>query len=336
MRVLFLGGTGNISSECANEALEQGIELHVLSRGTRPSPRGATAILADVADMAAVARAIGGMRFDAVVDFLCYEPESARRAVAIFSGLTGQYVFISTASAYEKPPRRHVIDEDTPLANPYWQYARDKIACERVFMEARNRSGFPVTIVRPSHTYGQTWIPTAFVSSDFTVAARMIAGREVVVPGDGQSLWTLTHARDFAVGLVGLLGRSESIGEAYTIAGDEVLTWDEIHDAVATALGISAGDGPRLVHVPSEFIARVDPPMGERLLGDKAWSSVFDCAKVKRLVPEFRTTIPLSRGLAESVAWRRADPARMAADGIMDERIDRILGAWKKAMEQAG
>jgi nucleoside-diphosphate-sugar epimerase len=203
-------------------------------------------------------------------------------------------------------------------------------------MEARNRSGFPVTIVRPSHTYGQTWIPTAFVSSDFTVAARMIAGREVVVPGDGQSLWTLTHARDFAVGLVGLLGRSESIGEAYTIAGDEVLTWDEIHDAVATALGISAGDGPRLVHVPSEFIARVDPPMGERLLGDKAWSSVFDCAKVKRLVPEFRTTIPLSRGLAESVAWRRADPARMAADGIMDERIDRILGAWKKAMEQAG
>lgn len=335
MRVLFMGGTGNISSECAQEALSRGVELYVLSRGNRRAPDGAVSLVADAADSSAVAAALGGMHFDAVVDFLCYEAGAAERAVATFSGSTGQYVFVSSASAYEKPPRSHLIDENTPLANPYWQYARDKIACERVFMEAWRKSGFPVTIVRPSHTYGRTWIPTAFVSSDFSVAARMLAGREVVVPGDGQSLWTLTHARDFAVGLTGLLGRSEALGEAYTIAGDEVLTWDEIYRAVGQALGIEPGSGPRLVHVPSEFIARVDPAMGERLLGDKAWSCVFDCSKLKRLVPVFRTTVPLARGLAESVAWRRADPARMAVDGIMDKRIDRILEAWSAVMGQS-
>ncbi len=335
MRVLFMGGTGNISAECAQEALAQGVELYVLSRGSHRAPDGATALVADASDGHAVAAALGGRSFDAVVDFLCYEPGAAWRAVSTFSGLTGQYIFISSASAYEKPPRKHVVDENTPLVNPYWQYARDKIACEHVFMDAWQKSGFPVTIVRPSHTYGMTWIPTAFVSSDFSVAARMLAGREVVVPGDGQSLWTLTHARDFAVGLTGLLGRPEALGEAYTIAGDEALTWDEIHRAVARALGIATDSGPRLVHVPSEFIARVDPAMGERLLGDKAWSAVFDCSKLKRLVPAFRTTIPLASGLAESVAWRRADPARMAVDGIVDKRIDRILEAWKKAMEQA-
>jgi len=334
MRALFMGGTGNISAECAQEALAQGVDLYVLSRGSHRAPDGATAIVADVSDGSAVAAAVGGGRFDVVVDFLCYEPGAARRAVATFSGLTGQYVFISSASAYEKPPRRHVIDENTPLCNPYWQYARDKIACEAVFMEAWRKSGFPVTIVRPSHTYGRTWIPTAFVSSDFSVAARMLAGREVIVPGDGQSLWTLTHARDFAVGLTGLLGRSEAVGEAFTIAGDEALTWDEIHRAVGRALDIAPESGPLLVHVPSEFIARVDPPMGERLLGDKAWSAVFDCSKLKRLVPAFRTTIPLARGLAESVAWRRAESARMSVDGIMDGRMDRILAAWKKAMGQ--
>ncbi|PKL26708.1 MAG: NAD-dependent dehydratase [Spirochaetae bacterium HGW-Spirochaetae-3] len=331
MRLLVIGGTGNISYEFTEASIARGFDTIILTRGTRSAPDGASVIMADASIPAEVVSATKGMTFDAVVDFLCYEPDRAASSVEAFNGRTGQYVFISSASAYQKPPLSHVIDERTPLMNPFWAYSRDKIACERVFMDAYRSRGFPVTIVRPSHTYGRTWIPTAFVSSDFTVAARMLAGKEIIVPGDGQSLWTLTHARDFAVGLVGLLGRAEAVGEAFTIAGDETHTWDAIHRIVGDALGAR----PRIVHVPSEFIAAVDAAMGERLLGDKAYSAVFDCSKLRRLVPEFRTTVPLERGIIESVEWRRADPSRMAVDGLMDERIENILAAWKKAMDAA-
>lgn len=328
MRLLIIGGTGNISSEFAEAAIAQGFEVFILTRGNHSPAVGTTALVADAADPSSVATATSGMFFDVIVDFLCYVPSRVAEAMHSFSGRTGQYVFISSASVYEKPSRNHVIDERTPLCNPFWQYARDKIACERLFMNAFHETGFPVTIVRPSHTYGRTWIPTAFVSSDFTVASRMLEGKEIIVPGDGQSLWTLTHARDFAIGLVGLLGRQEALGEAFTIAGNDVHTWDAIHWMVADALGVE----PRIVHVPSEFIAAVDFAMGERLLGDKAYSSFFDCSKLRRLVPEFTTTIPLARGVEESVAWRLADPSRMAVNGDMNERIERILSAWRKAM----
>lgn len=331
MRILVIGGTGNISSEFTEAAIARGFETILLTRGTRSVPDGAKAIIADASVPSELVAATGDMTFDAVIDFLCFEPGRALSAIETFVGRTGQYVFISSAAAYQKPPRSHVIDEATPLENPFWAYARDKIACERVFMDAFRDRGFPVTVVRPSHTYGKTWIPTAFVSSDFTVAARILAGKAIIVPGDGQSLWTLTHARDFAGGLLGLLGRGEALGEAFTIAGDEVRTWDAIHGIVGEALGAQ----PRIVHVPSEFIAAVDAAMGERLLGDKAYSAVFDCAKLRRLVPEFRTTVTLERGVRESVAWRRADPSRMAVDGIMDARIEKILAAWKKAMGAA-
>jgi nucleoside-diphosphate-sugar epimerase len=289
-------------------------------------------IIGDVADRAMLAPLVRGKSFDVVVDFLCYEPTAAAASVAACDGMIGQYIFLSSASVYQKPPRSHTISEATPLGNQFWGYARDKIACEGVFLDAHRKSGFPSTIVRPSHTYGRTWIPTAFVSGDFTVAARMLAGKPFVVPGDGQALWTITHARDFAVGLTGLLGKPASIGEAFTITGDEVLTWDEIHQTVASALGVE----PRIVHVPSEFIAAVDPAMGERLLGDKAYTSIFDCSKVKRIVPELRTTIPFAQGIRESVAWRLADPARMIVDGVMDGRIDRILAAWERAIATVG
>ncbi|OHD18881.1 MAG: NAD-dependent dehydratase [Spirochaetes bacterium GWB1_59_5] len=328
MRVLIIGGTGNISSEFADAAIACGLEVFILTRGNRSASAGATALIADAADPGSVADATRGMNFDAVVDFLCYQPERAIEAIRSFSGRTGQYVFISSASVYEKPPRSHVIDERTPLSNPFWPYARDKIACEHLFMGAFHGQGFPVTIVRPSHTYGHTWIPSAFVSSDFTVASRMLEGKEIIVPGDGQSLWTLTHARDFAIGLLGLLGRPEAIGEAFTIAGDDVHTWDAIHCIVADALGVE----PLIVHIPAEFIASVDAAMGERLLGDKAYSSLYDCAKLKRLVPDFKTTIPLARGIEESVAWKLSDPSRMAINGDMDGRIERILSAWNRAM----
>ncbi len=328
MRVLFIGGSGNISTECTEAAIRHGLEVSVLTRGRSEVPREATSIIGDVTDRAMLAPLVRGGKFDVVVDFLCYEPSTAAASVAACDGKVGQYVFLSSASVYQKPPRSHRISEATPLGNPFWGYARDKIACEDVFLDAYRKSGFPVTIVRPSHTYGHTWIPTAFVSADFTVAARMLAGKPFVVPGDGQALWTITHARDFAVGLTGLLGKPASIGEAFTITGDEALTWDEIHQAVAAALGVE----PRMVHIPSGFIDAVDPAMGERLLGDKAYTSLFDCSKVKRIVPELRTTIPFAQGVKESVAWRLADPARMTVDGIMDGRIDRILSAWERTI----
>lgn len=332
MRVLMIGGTGNISAECVAEAVRQGLDASVVTRGNHPVAAGAISLVRDVADRSALADITGATHYDAVVDFLCYQPETAAASVAACAGRVGQYVFISSASVYQKPPRSHVISEATPRGNPFWGYARDKIACEDIFLEAWRHSGFPATIVRPSHTYGHTWIPTAFVSGDFSVAARMLAGKPIVVPGDGQALWTITHARDFAVGLTGILGKPGTAGEAFTIAGDEALTWDEIHEAVAFALGVA----PRIVHVPSEFIAAVDPAMGERLLGDKAYSSVFDCSKVKRIVPGFGTSIPFAQGIKESVAWRLADPSRMAVQGDMDARIERILAAWNTALATLG
>lgn len=326
MRVLFIGGTGNISAECTEAAIGQGLDVSVITRGRNRVPEGAASIIGDVADRAMLAPLVGSGAYDVVVDFLCYDPATAAASVAACRGAIRQYVFLSSASVYQKPPRSHLISESTPRGNPFWEYARQKIACEDVFLEAWRQDGFPATIVRPSHTYGHTWIPTAFVSGDFTVAARMLAGRPFVVPGDGQAMWTITHARDFAVGLVGLLGRPETLGEAFNVTGDEALTWDEIHRLVASALGVE----PQIVHVPSDLIAAVDPAMGERLLGDKSYTSLFDCSKARRLVPALRTTIPFAQGIRESVAWRLADPSRMAVDGTMDGRIDHILAVWER------
>ena len=330
MRVLFIGGTGNLSRDCTFLALRRGMEVFHLNRGTRPglTPQGVTSIHADIHDGGASSRALGGLRFDAVVDFIAYRPEEVMADLRLFRDRTSQYVFISSASAYQKPPSRHLIDESTPLANPFWQYSRDKIACERLLVEEGSRLGLGWTIVRPSHTYGSTWIPSAFGSSDFTVARRMLDGREVVVQGDGQALWTLTHARDFAVGLVGLLGKPGALGEAVQVMGDEALTWDEIHRAIAEALGVE----PRIVHVPSEFIAKVDPDLGQHFLGDKTWTSLFDCSKLRRLVPDFRTSVPFREGIRESVDYYIADPGRQKVNPDTDAAIDRILAAWRRAV----
>lgn len=330
MRILFIGGTGNLSWDCSLRALHEGMEVFHLNRGTRAgrSIPGLTSIHADIRDEEACARALGGLRFDAVVDFIAYRPDQVEADLRLFRDRTAQYVFISSASAYLKPPASHVIDESTPLANPYWQYSRDKIACERVLVEEGGRMGLGWTIVRPSHTYGSTWIPSAFGSSDFTVARRIIDGREIVVQGDGQALWTLTHARDFAVGLVGLLGNPGALGEAVQVMGDEALTWDEIHHAIGAALGVE----PRIVHVPSEFIAGVDPDLGRHFLGDKTWTSVFDCSKLRRLVPGFRVSVPFREGLRESVDYYLADPARQKVNPETDAAIERILAAWHRAV----
>ncbi|MGO8693625.1 MAG: SDR family oxidoreductase [Rectinemataceae bacterium] len=328
MKVLFIGGTGNLSYECSLRALSEGVELYHLNRGRSRdrTPAAVVSLNADMSDEASLRSALDGLKFDAVVQFIAYRPEQVEADLRLLRDRTAQYVFISSASAYRKPPVSHVITEATPLDNPYWKYARDKIACERLLEAERGASGFPYTIVRPSHTYGLGWVPTPFGSSDFTIARRILDGKDVIVHGDGQSLWTITHARDFAVGLVGLLGNPAAIGEAVQIMGDEVLTWEAIYRCVGAALGVE----PKIVHIPSDFIAKVEPELAGPFLGDKTWSAIFDCSKLKRLVPAFRTTIPFHRGIRESVAWLLADPARQTLDPETDATVEKILAAFKR------
>jgi nucleoside-diphosphate-sugar epimerase len=304
------------------------MEVWHLNRGSKAgeSPAGVVSRNADVRDEAAASRALAGERFDAVVDFIAFTREHIEEDIRLFRGRTRQFVFISSASAYRKPPVHHVITESTPLVNPYWKYAQDKIECERRLEEEARKSGFPYTIIRPSHTYCSKWLPTSFASGDFTVPRRMLDGKRVIVHGDGQSLWTLTHTRDFAVGLVGLLGNPAAIGEAVQIMGDEALTWDAIHATVAAAIGAE----PKIVHIPSDFIASVDPERGAHFLGDKTYSAIFDCSKLKRLVPEFRTTVSFQEGTREAAAWLLADPERQSVDPALDAVIERLLAAWDR------
>lgn len=334
MRVLFIGGTGNISLACTRRALEKNLEVIHLNRGTRPekAPHGVTTLRADIRNADEVRRALGGMRFDSVIQWLGYLPEHVEADIARFRDRTAQYVFISSASAYRKPLPHPVITESTPLGNPFWEYSQNKIACERLLERAWEDSRFPYTVVRPSHTYDDGWIPTCFGSRDYTVARRILDGKEIVVPGDGQSLWTLTHASDFARGFIGLLGNPTAIGEAFHITSDEFLTWETIHQTIGLALGA----GPRIVHVPSDFVARVCPERGKSLLGDKAHSAIFDNSKIKRYVPEFRATMPFAEGIRRSLAWLDAHPESKKVDAVIDGEYEKVLEAWRRAMEAVG
>jgi nucleoside-diphosphate-sugar epimerase len=325
MRVLFVGGTGIISSACAPLAVERGIELYLLNRGasTRGVPAGARVLHADARDPASVRAALGDLSFDAVVDWIAFTPEHVEADLALFRGRTRQLVFISSASAYQTPPAHLPVTESTPLANPYWQYSRDKIACEERLLRAWRDEGFPVTVVRPSHTYDARTLP---FDAGWTVVDRMRRGRPVVVHGDGTSLWTLTHHRDFAVGLVGLLGHEGAVGHAFHITSDELLTWNQIHEIVGRAAGVR----PTLVHVPSRRIAAAHADWGASLLGDKAHSMIFDNAKIRRFVPDFRPSIPFARGAEEIVAWYDADPSRRVVDATYDRLMD-VLAAEQGA-----
>jgi nucleoside-diphosphate-sugar epimerase len=325
MRVLFIGGSGVISSACSALAVQRGIDLTVLNRGTstsRPLPAGATVLRADIRDPAAVAAALGGREFDAVVDWVAFTPEHVRTDLDLFRGRTGQYVFISSASAYQTPPSRLPVTESTPLRNPFWRYSRDKIACEDLLTAAYRDEGFPATIVRPSHTYDKTLIP---LDGGWTALARMRQGRPVVVHGDGTSLWTLTHHADFARGFVPLLGHPRTVGEAFHITSDDVLTWNQITAALAAAAGASAD----IVHVPSDAIAAADPDWGASLIGDKAHSLVFDNTKVRGVVPDFRPVIPFEQGAREIVAWYDEDPARQQVDARADALMDKLIASYR-------
>jgi len=324
-RLLVIGGTGIISSAVTRLAVERGLDVTVLNRGssaTRPVPEGAEVVQADVRDPASVRAALGSREFDSVVDWVAFTPEHVQTDVDLFAGRTGQYVFVSSASAYQTPPERLPVTESTPLRNPFWQYSRDKIACEDLLTRAYRDTGFPATVVRPSHTYDRTLVP---LDGGWTAVERMRQGREVVVHGDGTSLWTLTHHEDFARGMVPLLGNPRTLGEAFHITSDDAPTWDQIVRALAAAAGVE----PRIVHVPSDAIAAADPEWGAGLLGDKAHSMVFDTTKLRRLVPEFATTIRFEQGAREIVDWHDADPARRVVDARMDALMDDLVARFR-------
>ena len=330
MRVLFIGGTGTISSASTNEALRKGFEVFHLNRGNRPEKERpeAKVLRADIREPEAVRKAIGSLRFDSVVQFLAFEPKHIEADIELFRDITDQYLFISSCSAYKKPSLTPVITEETPLENPFWEYARLKAACEKVLIESGSAHSFPYTIVRPSHTYDDGWIPGCFGSAGYGLAWRMLNGKDIIVPGDGQSLWTLTHASDFAVGLVGLLGNPGALSEAFHITSDEHLTWDAICTIIAEELSVS----PRIVHIPSDYIARINPERGAGLLGDKAVSVLFDNSKIRRFVPEFNPRISFREGIKSSLAWYDAHTELKLPDPAMNREMDTILDYWNKGL----
>ena len=321
-KFLFIGGTGTISASCVRLAVERGHEVTVLNRGresSRALPSGVETVVADIRDPESVRTALGNREFDAVAEFLAFTPEHVSTDLELFAGRTGQYVFISSASAYQTPPARIPVTESTPLVNPFWKYSQDKIACEDLLVEAVRERGFPATIVRPSHTYDETRLPTL---GGWTDVARMRAGKPVVVHGDGTSLWTITHSRDFAVAFVGLLGNPLAVGDTFHITGDHHPTWDQIYTWIGRAAGAAS---PELVHVASDTIGRVLPDHVAGLIGDKAHSMVFDNSKVKALVPEFQTTVPYWEGAAEAIAWFDAHPEAQQTDAALDAAFDKLI-----------
>ena len=323
MKVLFIGGSGIISSACTTLAVERGIDLYLLNRGQtshRPIPDGAQVLYADIRDRMSTANALGDHIFDVVVDWVAFTLDHIATDLALFGGRAGQYIFISSASAYQKPPAMLPITEETPLDNPFWQYSRNKIACEKALIDAYHRDSFPVTIVRPSHTYDRTLLP---FHGGYTIIDRIRRGKPLLVHGDGTSLWTLTHHRDFARAFLGLLGESRAIGEAYHITSDEWLTWNEI----ARLLGEAAGVETMMAHVPSETVARFDAGWGDSLLGDKSHCAIFDNSKIRGIVPDFAAEIPFAEGAREIVDWYDANPDRQKVDEPYSQLMDHIIAS---------
>jgi nucleoside-diphosphate-sugar epimerase len=324
MRVLFIGGTGFISTSVSRQAAAKGMELYLLNRGTHPTQPGCRQIIADFHNEAEVRKALQDLEFDVVVDWIAYTPADIERDLRLFQGKVKQFIFISSASAYQKPPTHYVITESTPLHNPYWQYSRDKIACENLLMQAYREMGFPVTIVRPSLTYDMQFPIAIGGWGCYTLADRLLKGLPIIVHGDGSSLWVVTHAEDFANGFLGLVGNYQALGHAFHITSDEVLTWDQIYRSIAEALGVEA----KLVHISSEFITKVLPGYEGGLLGDKTWSVVFDNSKIKTFVPGFQSIIPFREGIRRTLEWFAADEKRRRIDAQVNQEMDLILKAF--------
>jgi nucleoside-diphosphate-sugar epimerase len=334
MKVLFVGGTGIISTACVDLALARGFEVTVLNRSLRGRVPGTEQVTTDVGDFAAASAAIGNKSWDVVVDFLAFTPATVAERIRLFRGRTGQYIFISSASAYQKPLSQYLVTESTPLANPWWQYSRDKIACEELLSRVYRDEGFPSVVVRPSLTYGNLVIPLSINSwnKSYTAVDRMRRGLPVIVQGDGLTLWTITHNSDFAKGLIGLLGHQGALGHAFHITSDEALTWNQIYEATAEAAGIRS---PRLVHIATDFISACLPDHLGGLQGDKSHCALFDNSKIKRFVPDYVATTRFSDGIKEVIAWYDADPARRQIDHEANAAWDRLIVAYERGLEAA-
>jgi nucleoside-diphosphate-sugar epimerase len=335
MKVLFIGGTGLISSAVSQLAVQKGIELTLLNRGNKETlvPHGAKVLHGDINNVNEMKALLSGEHFDAVVDFIIFEPAGIERDIELFTGKTNQYIFISTAATYQRPVTQYIIDESTPQHNPGWDYAENKIACEERLIQEYRRNGFPMTIVRPSHTYGPSSIPFAITSwaKPWTIVDRMLRGKAIVVPGDGTSLWTITHNSDFAKGLVGLLGNAQTLGHAFHITSDEVKTWDQY----CTIIGQVVGARPKILHIASDAIARFLPDAKGGLLGDTCNSYVLDNSKIKRFVPDYVATTNFETGIRQSIAAFQNHPELMAIDEEFNARIDRLILAYDQFLSKA-
>ena len=328
MRILIIGGTGTISSAITRQLAASGHDLWLLNRGNRKNevPTGVKQIICDINDEAEVLRQIGDTMFDTVCEFIGFLPSQVERDIRLFKGRTRQYVYISSASAYNKPARSHIITEGTTLANPYWQYSRDKIACEELLMKEYRENGFPATIVRPSHTYCERSVPVSVhgLKGSWQVLKRMIDGKPVIVNGDGSSLWTLTWNEDFAKGFIGLLGNPKAVGEAFQIMSDEQLTWNQIYQCIANALGTEF----KPYYVASDFLAAIAPKEYDftgNLLGDKSVTVVFDCTKLKRAVPGFQATTRFDEGVRRCVSYLMSHPELQIEEPEFDAWCDRVI-----------
>jgi nucleoside-diphosphate-sugar epimerase len=326
LKVLFIGGTGNISTSVSKMCIAKGIDLYLLNRGKQEViiPK-AKLIKGDINDSSTKSK-LQKHDWDVVVDWIAFAPKDIERDIKLFQNKTKQYIFISSASIYQKPPTHFMITESTPLSNPYWDYSQNKIMCEEKLISAYRTKNFPITIVRPSHTY-DTIIPIAIGDGkEYTVIDRMLKGKQIIVHGDGTSFWTLTHAEDFAKGFVGLLGHQQAIGNAFHITSDEILTWNQIYETIGNVLNVK----PNIVHIASDFICKEEKSLLGSLIGDKSVSAIFDNTKIKTFVPDFKAVIPFNQGIQKTLTWFEADEKRMIIKKETNQMIDRIINAYMK------
>ncbi|WP_112182443.1 NAD-dependent epimerase/dehydratase family protein [Paraliobacillus zengyii] len=334
MKVLFIGGTGLISKEVSKLAVEEGVDLYLLNRGNRNSfvPEGAKVIYGDINNRKEMNTLLDEHHFDVVVNWIVFTEADIERDIAYFTGKTEQYIFISTVATYQRPPLHYMVDESTPQHNPWWKYASEKIACEDRLRQELRENGFPMTIVRPSQTYGNTSIPFAVTSGvhPWTLIDRIINGKKIIVPGDGSSLWTITHNTDFAKGLVGLLGNSETIGEAFHITSDEVKTWDQYLAVLGKVVGVK----PRIIHMTSESISLFMPEFKAPLFGDASTSYVVDNSKIKSFVPGYKATTNFEQGIRESIAYFEENPELQTIDHVLNEKMDYAIASYEEFLAQ--
>lgn len=333
MKILLIGGTGTISGAIAKLLAQRGDDLTLMNRGNRAEdvPAGAKVICCDINNEALVEEKLAGECFDAVCQFIGYKPEHVQRDYRLFAGKTKQYIFISSTAAYQKPVVNYRMTEETAFCNPYWDYAREKAACEEFLMQKYREEGFPVTIVRPSHTYGERSVPLAVrgKKGSWQILKRMMEGKKVIIHGDGTNLWTLTHNSDFAKGFVGLIGNPVALGEAFHITSDESVTWNQVYQIVADRLNVPL----HAYHVSTDFLSAVNPPHDYwgSLMGDKANSVVFDNTKLKKAVPGFQATVSVAEGIANTVDYVLAHPQCQADDPEFDDWCDKVINALENA-----